>query len=231
MLVPFLMAVALSLVEFFSEAVAPRIEKYHKEILALNGGLMLGFLFLVIFPELFDTVAEIDNKAFFFLLLGFVVFHLAERFVYGHAHSHHERTRELNELHLIGVSAMGLIEGMALFFSVNLIGTRSGELIFLPLLLNAFNASIYMSHISRHVTKNRVWDAVLAMGPVAGFVIAVALSPAGPAAHVLFAFVAGALLYVVIRDILPSEEHRDPGLFTIGILLSILLSQMVGLLF
>ena len=225
------LAVVLSVVEFFSESIAHRIERFHREIVSLNGGLMLGFLFLMVFPELFKDPGDSGQKAFFFLLVGFTLFHLAEKYVYRHAHSMHERQHELDLLHLVGVYSMGLIEGIALFLSIDLIGTPTGQLLFIHLLLNSVNASLLMAHITREITQNRLWDAVLALGPLTGFALALGLAANAPAARILFSFVAGCLLYVVVRDIIPDHEHGDTSLFIIGVFISMLFSQMAGFLY
>lgn len=231
MLYPFLLAVILSIVEFFSEFVAERIKKVHVSIISLNAGIMLCFIFLVVLPELFANGLATQRSIFFFFFAGFLVFHLAEKFVYRHSKSVKELEEELAAVHLFGFYITGVIEGMALFFFRNFIGGTAGALLFVPLLLNSINASVYMVNISKKLWKNQGWLLIPATGPVVGFLMASALATEALASHWVFAFISGALLYVVARDALPDEKKANSELLLIGILVSLMALQIAGLLF
>ncbi|MBU0635792.1 hypothetical protein KKE06_02085 [Candidatus Micrarchaeota archaeon] len=231
MLPNFGLTIILSAVEFFSERISRYIERYHIKIVSLNAGIMLSFLFLLVFPELFEKATGVDNTIFFFLFLGFIAFHLTEKFVYRHTKDQKELKKELGLLHLGGFYITGMVEGMALLFSARFIGITASSLIFVPLLLNSINASVYMVHLSEKLWKNRVLDLVLATGPIIGYLLAFGLSGHTSFTYSIFAFVSGALLYTVVRDTLPAGKKGEPVLFVIGVLITMLTLQLAGFLF
>ncbi len=230
MLYAFLLAVGLSLAEFFSEHIAERIKQIHADIVSLNAGIMLSFLFLLFLPELF-AFQPFNKLAFFFLFFGIIAFQLGEKFVYRHSKDSQELLQELALVHLAGFYITGMVEGMALFFSLNLLGEVGSTLLFVPLLLNSVNASVYGTRISNSLPKKEWMLSIAATGPLLGFLLAFALPTESIAAQLVFAFVSGALLFTVFRDVMPSEKKVNTELLLIGILVSLLALQIAGLLF
>lgn len=223
----FLLAFLLSLTELLSEFVSERIKAFHGQLISFNAGVMLCFLFLLVFPEIFNT--NTNGLVFVFLLCGFVAFNLAEKFVYRHGHAEKTIQRELALVHLSGFYITGLIEGMALFFFKTLLSGPAGLFLFVPLFLNSVNASVYMGQIIKTTGKKGL-ALVSATGPILGFLLASTITDS-QIVHYLFALVSGALLYVVTRDSLPTEKKENPQLLLCGILLGLLALQFAGLLF
>src|SRR3989344_878414 len=116
MLYGFLLAAILSAAEFASESVAERIRGIHSRMVSLNAGIMLSFLLLVVFPELFEN-AGTGKTVFVAFFLGVLAYQLGERFVYRHSKGAQKLRHELALVHLAGFYITGIIEGMALFFS------------------------------------------------------------------------------------------------------------------
>lgn len=231
MLYAFLLAVGLSLAEFFSEHIAERIKQIHADIVSLNAGIMLSFLFLLFLPELFSFQSTLNKLVFFFLFFGIIAFQLGEKFVYRHSKDSQELRQELALVHLAGFYITGMVEGMALFFSRNFLGEVAGTLLFVPLLLNSVNASVYGTRISNSLPKKEWMLSIAATGPLLGFLLAFALPTESITAQLVFAFVSGALLFTVFRDVMPSEKKVNTELLLVGILVSLLALQTAGLLF
>jgi zinc transporter ZupT len=99
------------------------------------------------------------------------------------------------------------------------------------LLLNSVNASVYGTQISKSLPKKEWLLNAAATGPLVGFLIAFALPAEGIVAQLVFAFVVGALLFAVFRDVMPSEKKVNTELLLIGILVSLFSLQIAGLLF
>ena len=221
------LAVLLSVAEFFSESIAPKIDRFHSLIKEFNAGLMIGFLFLFAIPELAAASQANGSAIFVFFLLGFALFHLLEEFLYRHTKNKKLLKKEIGWLHVGGFYVTGVIEGMALFFFTNLIGLPGGEWLFLPLLLNSVNASVYMSHLTEKLKKAKWFAWVWATGPLVGFGLATLL-PTMAITHLFFALITGTLLYVVCRDALPAENRPRPWIFAIGVALSVALLLFSG---
>ena len=88
-----------------------------------------------------------------------------------------------------------------------------------------------MVNISKKLWKNQGWLLIPATGPVVGFLVASALATEALLSQWVFAFISGALLYVVTRDALPDEKKANSELLLVGVLISALALQIAGLLF
>lgn len=77
--------IAIGLAQFFSEHVCAVCGRHTVEITSLSAGVAVSYLFLGLFPEFVREVQHTDRWLYVFALLGFVLFHLVEKYIYQHS--------------------------------------------------------------------------------------------------------------------------------------------------
>jgi hypothetical protein len=117
----FVLAFILFLVNFFSELYGEKLEKHHSKLLSFSSGIFITYIFLYIFPEFFIGKQHLGNPIFALLLIGFIVFHLAEKYLYQHIKNKDILLQDLGELHVAGFFIDHFVVGIALFLSIKIL--------------------------------------------------------------------------------------------------------------
>lgn len=215
-----LLALALSFVHFFSESYGYLTERYHSEFLSLSSGLFITFIFLFILPEVISGVSVIGERVFFLILAGFIFFHLSEKYIYQHVKNKNEVIEELAQVHAAGFFINHFVLGMTLYFIFVIAGGAIGLITFLLFLFHTISSSISLNHIDEYFSQRFVVNAILSSSPLLGVLFAIFLSPAKDLYYSLFALSVGAILYVVIRDMIPYGKEGKPLFFFFGFIIS-----------
>ena len=216
-----LLGLALSIIHFFSESYALKTEKYHSEFVSLSSGLFIAFIFLFLLPEAFTGIEAIGNRVFFLILMGFVFFHLSEKYIYQHVKDKRERMMELAGVHAAGFFIDHFVLGMTLFFVFNLVGFGGGLIVFMMLLFHTISSAVSLNHIDEYFNKKPIVNLVLSSSPLFGVLFAIILNPTKELYYAFFALAIGGILYVVIRDMLPYGKEGKPLFFFLGFLISL----------
>jgi zinc transporter ZupT len=214
----------LALLHHLSNKISNLMEKHHYRILSLSAGTLIAMIFLVLLPE----VLNISNSPFIFLfiLLGFAIFHLTEKFLYQHVKNKREILKELKELHILGFFIDHFILGFVLVTALEITHVY-GYLLLIPIFLNTISSSFTMAHIHEK-TKTNFNKLLLSIAPMLGALVAFALDIDPQLEASILAFILGMLLYIVNRDILPTQEKGDPILFVLGSFIVVII--WIGLL-
>jgi zinc transporter ZupT len=229
MVAVFPLAGILALVHFFSESYGKHQEKYHIHLISFSSGLFLSIILLQLLPEFFKGIVHIGENIFILLLAGFVLFHVSEKYVYQHIKNKNEMLQDLALLHAVGFFVNHFLVGIALFLVFQIESTVSGFLLFIPLLLHTFSSSLSLNHLDSHFRRKSFFGLVLPLAPVFGVTFATLLKPNLFVYHMLFSFVLGAMLYVAIRDMMPSGEKGKPLLFLSGVFVSVVAVELLSL--
>lgn len=216
----FLLGFVLTLVHFFSDRFAKHIERFHSKIISFSAGIFITYIFLNLLPEFFKGTAALGTNAFALLLLGFVVFHSLEKYLYQHIKNKDILMKDLAELHTTGFFFDHFVVGMILFFAFNSENIFVGGLVFLPLLLHTVSSSLSLQHIYEHFNKSTLINIILSASPMLGVLFVFFLNPLSGIYHSIFSFVMGMLFYVVIRDTVPSGRTGNLHYFLIGVIVS-----------
>jgi len=230
MLVAFPLAIILALVHFFSEKYSVHVEKYHAHTISFSAGLFLGLIFLNLLPEFFKGAIYLGESIFLLLLAGFVLFHLGEKYIYQHIRDRNELLKDLAAIHVLGFFINHFVLGIALLLAFKNSNPVAGFFIFIPLLLHSFSSSLSLNHIDKHFEKHSFLGMLLPLSPLAGVSFAFLLNPTASLYYGMFSFIIGAMLYIVIRDIVPKGQAGKPLLFLTGVLLSVLAMVALSLL-
>ncbi len=210
-----LVAIVISVVHYLSDKVSGFMEKHHYKLLSFNGGLFLALIFLVLLPEV--IVFSDSVSVYFLMLLGFVIFHLAGKFLYQHVRNKKEMLGELKVLHEVGFFLDHFMLGFVLVTAIDIDPTL-GFLIAIPIFLHAFSSSISMQHIHENA-KTGLTKVVLSLSTFLGAIVALVLKVEENIQGAILALLLGMLLYIGIRDFIPREERGYPLLFLAGVAL------------
>lgn len=187
-------------------------------VLGFTAGVLLGVVSFEILPEIFHLARQENieyNHAMVALVIGFLFFHMLEKFVLVHhahedeyAHHRHPHVGVLSALALVGHSFMDGL-GIGLGFQVSpAVGLAIAIAVISHDFCDGLNTVGLM--ISHHNTtrKSIVMLALDALAPVAGALCAMSLHPGTSVLVSYLGFFAGFLLYIGASDILP-EAHSQ----------------------
>ncbi|MBI4144762.1 hypothetical protein HY493_00990 [Candidatus Woesearchaeota archaeon] len=224
LVVSFALAFLLSIINFSSELFRFKGLPGRHDILAFAGGFSIAYLFTALLPESIRAEGLLGNALYVSILAGFVLFRLAEVFVYKHAQAK-QRKAELKLEHSLAFFVYHVLLGVSIgFFTSQSI--REGVLFFIPVALHAVASSAALHELHGSITSNLVTRFVLAAAPVLGaflsFVLPIAVF------DVLIGLVVGALFFVVVKEFLPDARNARPGLFLVGTVTFLLVKLALG---
>ena len=104
----YLFGILLGLGHYLSELIS---WKHREKIISFIAGMSIAYLFLELFPLLFQEGKQVSEVVFLFVMLGFLVFFVFEKYVYQHSKTR-MIAREISWLHAIGFFLYHFIIGM-----------------------------------------------------------------------------------------------------------------------
>lgn len=205
--------IILTFAHYLSDKFHIITHKNRMKILSFSAGISITYIFLYLFPELFQGVQYLSRLIFLFVLIGFIGLHIIE------AHIFREKTKskiqkELKEVHSLSFFIYHLIVGIALF-NITSINPIAGLLLFLPILLHTITSSISLREIHAHIKEKAIIKFILEASTLIGILIASFVFIPPYLYNAFIGFVVGALLYVVVRDMMPKGGKGNP-LFLVG---------------
>ena len=228
LIIPIVLALALSITSWFSETYSSSFHRHHVKLTSFSAGLFITYIFLFLFPELFEGVAIVGNKIFLLLLLGFVIFHVLEKYIYQHVTNKKHLLYDLSILHIFGFFADHFIVGVLLFLIFRESSFFLSAFVFIPLLLHTISSSLSFTHLGDHLHNRRSITVVLAAAPLFGVLTAYLLNLEHVNYLMILSFVVGAMLYIVVRDALPKGRTGNILFFLLGFIISFTMLLLSG---
>lgn len=207
----------LGTLHYFSENLKFVSESRRYRIISFGAGISIAYLFLHLLPHTYEAAVHLKEAVFIFLLLGFALFHLSEKYVYQHL-KEEKRARELKEIHSIVFFIYHFFVGMVtkdIFED----GTLEGFLFVIPIALHTGLSTVSLSKIHGHIRENIFIKILLALSTLIGIVFALLVPIPDIVNNILVSFITGALLYIFVKEFLPEKEKGKPLLFILGIIL------------
>jgi zinc transporter ZupT len=214
---------------------------WERILLALGAGFLLALVFLDLIPESFH-LSKHEDVAVIALLIGFSVLHFFEHTVVEHFHFG-EETHE--HTHVAHTSALGAAGGLALhaFFdgmaiaSISKVQPGLGILTCVAILLHKIPEGLTVTSVmsAAHQGVKRAKQATYTLGVstiLGAIVVYLFVEINAEVIGYLFAFSAGAALYVGASDLIPeinkTKGRRIPMLVFLGMLFFYLGKLLVG---
>ncbi|MBS3168072.1 hypothetical protein J4216_03040 [Candidatus Woesearchaeota archaeon] len=218
-------SVLLGGVSFFSHIFVNKFKEHKDWTVSLAVGVLVSYLFLQVFPEIYNRASVFGETIFLGVLIGFSIFYLAEKFMYRYLK--HELIESLEILHLIIFFIYHLVIGVLLvsFFEINFL---NGFVFFFSLAFLNLTSSAVFEVLHERKKRNRVVERIiLSLGFIIGAFIAKFFILNSFLFGILLSFVGGVLIYIIGREVLPKENQGNPYFFIIGVLIySILLTYL-----
>jgi ZIP family zinc transporter len=187
-------------------------------IIAFGAGIRIGAAFFDLIPEGVEHLGSLE-MAMIFTAFGFLAFYAIEKLT--SIHVGHETASELDHgdaahrhigfIGAVGMSFHSFLDGVALAAGLA-VGGGLGLVIGFVVVVHRFSDGIGIVSLllaSRRPREEIVrWVALVALAPVVGVIVGLALSIPDEALGALLAVFAGFFLYIGAAELLP-EAHRS----------------------
>jgi hypothetical protein len=182
----------IGIAHHYSEKFCAKCRSYNSELISLSAGISVTYIFLDLFPQFSNDVLQSNKLLFISLLLGFVLFHLVEKYIYQHSPKG-KLKRSLDTENTIASFTYHFCIGVILVTFTRL-GIDRAILFFIPMIL--YTA---LSTLPVNPPKSKILHGLLSVSTVIGVLFAefVVITPLIQTA--LVGFIIGILLFTVIR--------------------------------
>ena len=215
-----------------SHWVSDHLEKYHPQVLSFSAGLLVSILFIIIMEEVFAHSHEINPEPhghffeYLIVFIGFLIFHLVEKFLFKKIKKKEEIEKDLKELHLVGLFIDHFFLGVILATSIHPSEPIS-YLILIPLYLEAISSTVSLEHIDECAyTQSLLGKIILSIAPILGSGVALLFGINDILTTYVSAFALGAVMYIAIRDVIPHDKKGKPLWFLLGTLITIAIALL-----
>jgi zinc transporter ZupT len=216
MTIELLAAFLLSVIHYTGGKFSELLEKYHTDILSFSSGIAITIVMLEFLPW-----TSFAHHPYLLLLSGFVVFHIAERYVYQHVSKKELAEKDIEYFDALGFFMDSFLDGFLVVLAFK-ISMEAGYLILVSLILHKISSSIALAHITENLPNTSLIEFVLAFSTFIGAFVAVVLSLPMETVYSTFTFIVGTLLYIIVRDIMPKEKG-NPLYFLFGVIVTVAL--------
>jgi hypothetical protein len=215
-LLAILLSISLGFIHYYSDTFT--FKKKHFSFRSFSAGLSTAYLFLGLLPENFRLAStNAFSLVFIFLLFGFTLFYIAEKYVYQHA-SKKQLLKELQEEHSIAFYIYHLLLGVTLVTFLEQ-GIITGLLFFVPISLHAISSSASLRELHGNIRENKTIKLFLSSSTILGTFLALLIVVPPIIIQAIVGFITGVLLYVIIKEVLPDKEEGNPLYFIAGMML------------
>ena len=218
---PLAFSLLLAVISIFSDKAVKHFEKFHEELMSFSAGILITIILVEFMGVVSSGALLFGQFIYVYVVLGFVVFHSIEKYVYKHVPSSKikEIRKELGMIHFAGFTVEHVILGMFLtmvwFF-------RSLDVLYI-LVVPFIIRTIASSHPIKHLGMKTfgLWvTLVTAFAIPFGSLFALSLLGFQSALYSIFAFITGTSLYLVVMDIIPKYRKGNIYWFFIGFLIT-----------
>jgi len=219
-----LVTLAIILVHILGEKFSKHIEKFHRELLSLGAGLMVGIFFLKILPHITLGEQFLGQFVYVFLLIGFILIHILEKYVYQHARSKREVAKDIILFEKAGLAAHGFFIGffIAVYFEAF---EQLAYLIVAPFFIRTFAISVSSAHISEK-NESRLYTILKNTPFMIGTLSGLILSSSKVWLFIALSIATGFIVYIIIRDMIPPQKEGRPIYFVVGALVILFITLL-----
>ncbi len=226
-----ILAILLGIVLFFShfhnDKIFLRWKKHSAKIASFVAGISVSYLFLYLFPKLYEGVEFIKQSVYVYALVGFILLHIVEKQI-RQSKSIAQLKSKLKREHSVIFFIYHFMLGIILLKLLH-ISLAKGILFFVIILFHSTVSTASLKEIHSKLTKKTFVKIILCVSTLLGILLAFVFTLPAYVFYGLVAFVSGALLYIVIRDIIPKESKSNLMYFIFGSLLYLVLIMFTWL--
>ena len=219
-------AILIAILHIIGEMFSEHIERYHIELLSFGSGFMAGTLFLEIIPHVVRGEIYLGHYIYIFFFVGFVLIHVLEKIIYQKASGKTEFVMDVIRFQALGLLAYGLLIGVIIAVFVEAYGGIT-YLILAPFYVRAFTISVFSKHIIEKI-GSVTYRILGSLGPIVGVIISLFLITDKETLFLVLSISVGAILYIVVRDMIPLGREGKPIYFVSGALITVLVTLIFG---
>lgn len=195
-------------------------------VLGLTAGVILGVIAFDIFPEIISITNSTGSNPMnpmLFLVLGFMIFHVAEKFLLVH-HTHEDHYGPhthptVGKFQALALAGHSFLDGVGIGLGFQISGA-TGVLVALAVIAHDFadgmnTVSLMLRH--KNTDKKAMQFLFLdALAPVLGGLSTLFFTLSEKTLLMYLGFFAGFLLYIGVSDILPEAHSKNSSFKTVG---------------
>ncbi|TXT62466.1 MAG: ZIP Zinc transporter [Promethearchaeota archaeon] len=215
----YLIAIIMGLTDYFGHRISGLASQYRDDILSFSSGLLISLLFLILVPDLISL--NFSSILFLFMLIGFILMHMTEKYIYRHVDNKQKVLEELKVLHIAGFGFDNFMVGF-IIATVIIIDPLVIIELSAPLFLQMLTSSISLDSIDTRL-NDRISKTILSLLPIIGASVGLILELEQIYTNYVLAFALGVLFYMIIRDVIPQGKRGNPSFFLVGSLITIIL--------
>ena len=209
-----ILAGILSFADYITENIFSKKLRKNRKLISFAAGVAISYIILRLLPEI-SSYAIIDGRRIFlFVLFGFVSLNLVEQYLYKEVGKLKHSLEYHKSIHVTYFFIYNFFIGLVLVIFASK-GLMQVLLFFIPFLLY-----IIVEILPQEFEfKNQAFRIFYSLAPLFGAVVGInSIDFINSVFGSLISFIAGTLLYIVIRESLPSDKAEKPLYFLIGVL-------------
>lgn len=204
----------LSLIHLLGPHMEKFVEGRHIQITSLSSGMFLSYIFLDAFKTISESHIAIGKHILFSMFLGFILYHVFNKYLYQHIKEKKVREASLDRLRYAGAVLDSVFAGFALVIIMDI--NQPIYFALLPFILHTFSATLAFQSLHRHFKTSGFFKSFLAFSPLIGAFTGKLILVEIEAFYSLLAFVVGAVFYIAVRHMLPRGEAGNLWCFVLG---------------
>lgn len=209
----------LSVFRYFEEDICLACFKHGRKVVSFIIGAMIPIIFLELLMDVYKEINATHEFFAFFLPLGFIISFFIEKHIYSHPKRKNKK-EELHKMYVIISSISAFFLGI--IFATDIQSTMFKEILLLvTFCLFHIMGSMYIHHIDEKETSMRskkVKKLIYGASPIYGFLVGRILNSHTIINLILLAIFAGAMMHLIIDDIMTEEKKTNVGWFLTGAL-------------
>jgi zinc transporter ZupT len=214
-MLPIIFSFILAATHFWNEKIQIHQEHVRTRIISFVAGISVTYVFLNLLPEVYGGFELFDQLIFIFPLAGFSTAHLAEKYIYQHS-APQTLKEKLSGVHSIAFFFYHFFLGVILV-KLSQISNLDAVLFFLPVVFYAAVGLVSLEKIHSKVWERFSIKFLLSLSTLFGALLAERLISFEQAFDILFGFIIGVFLYIVLIDFVPKEAKGRPEYFALGV--------------
>ena len=241
-MIVFLLTVAASAAALVGGYTAIKSQRWLGTALALTAGLVLGLVMFDLLPEIFNIVQtqKLDPVwPMIAMTVGFLVFHLFEKFVPVHEATEKEygphRHPRLGVARAVALSGHSFLDGLSIgvaFQVSSAVGLAVALAVIGHRFADGFDTTTFMLFHKNKLRHIKRWLAVVVLMPIAGGLASLTFSLSESALAIYLGFFAGLILYISASNLLPQahtegSSKRSFGLTVLGVVFMFVVTRFV----
>jgi zinc and cadmium transporter len=203
-------------------------------ILGLTAGIILGVVSFDVFPEIIGMTNKLGVdplKPMIALVVGFILFHIAEKFLLGHySNENHYGPHThpvVGKFQALALAGHLFVDGLGIGLAFQ-ISSTTGIFMAIAVIAHSFSDGLNVVSLMLHHknTDKRTLQFLFidALAPVLGCVSTLFFTLPEKVLLIYLGFFAGFLLYIGVSDILPEAHSENSSMKTV-------LMTIIGVLF